>query len=217
MDRLQARSHIYNTLSAVVAFPGEDVRSAIREGLWQNGLQQSFNILDEGYFSGCLEEFQNACSAERMASPQQLADEYDRLFGGSLPDPDGGAEALACMGKIWSLLKGHDCKTAASSDEFDRLFRKTRWPLADMLAHRFRLMGILAELETNSTCSEKIQLEELQLDFVSRFIAPSIPKFCETVIRTSSLDFYHAIGILMQEFVKFEANYLGIPEEMDAG
>ena len=37
-----------------------------------------------------------------------------------------------------------------------------RWPLSDVLRHRFRLMGILAELESNATGSEKIHLEELQ-------------------------------------------------------
>jgi len=119
------------------------------------------------------------------------------------------------MRTIWSLLRDKKCEAAGTGYEFDVVFKKTRCPFTDRLCHRFKLMGILAELESYAAGKEKISLEELQLDFMSRFIASFVPEFCATLIGNASLDFYRAVGILTQEFVKFEGNYLGIPEEMD--
>jgi hypothetical protein len=119
------------------------------------------------------------------------------------------------MRTVWFFLRDKKLDDENFCDDFDRVFPQTGRPLADLLRHRFKLMGILAELESKSKGLAKIDLEEMQLDFTSRFIAPAIPAFCEEIIRNSSLEFYRAAGILIREFIKFEENYLGIPEELD--
>jgi TorA maturation chaperone TorD len=58
-------------------------------------------------------------------------------------------------------------------------------------------------------------LEEVQMKFLSRFILPWVPTFCEKVAEHSDYPFYHHLGNLTKEFINFEKNYLGVPEELN--
>ena len=218
MDRSLARSNIYKMLSIFFAYPKQSVRSLIMNDKRQKGLRESLNMLDEEYFAGCIEDFKNACSVvEKMSSKREMTQDYERLFGGSRSDINNALAASAYMLDVWSVLRGKDCEAVGSYKDFGSEFKKTKRPLSDIICHRLKLMGILAELESKAACSEKIRMEEVQLDFLSKFIVPCIPDFCDEVIKNSFLDFYRALGILTREFVKFEENYLGVPEEMEKG
>ena len=216
MDRSLARSNIYKTLSIFFAYPNESIRSLIRNNQRQKELREWLNMLDDEYFAGCLEDFKNACSAGKMSGKNEMTQEYERVFSGSRSDTHN-ASASSYMRDVWSVLRGKKCAAVGSYKDFGSEFKKTKRPIADMSCHRLKLMGILAELESKAACIEKIRLEEIQLDFLSKFIVPCIPDFCDELIRNSYLDFYRALGILTREFVKFEENYLGIPEEMEKG
>jgi TorA maturation chaperone TorD len=217
MNRSLARSNIYRMLSIFFAYPKESVRSLIMNDQRQRGLRESLNMLDEEYFAGCLEDLKNVCSLEKMPSKREMTQEYERVFGDSRPDINKALAASSYMRDIWSVLHGKKCSAAGSYKDFGSEFKKTKRPMSDMICHRLKLMGILAELESKAACIEKIRLEEIQLDFFSKFIVPCIADFCDELIRNSFLDFYRALGILTREFVKFEENYLGVPEEVEKG
>ena len=86
--------------------------------------------------------------------------------------------------------------------------------LPDHIAHEFEFMGILANQESQATGGEKIGLEEMQMNFFSRFIQPWVPSFCERIEQQSRIPFYRNLAILTQKFIDFEKYYLGIPEEL---
>ncbi len=214
MNRSEVRRNVYKMLCGIVSYPDDRFYSVARDGQLQKELQQSLNFLDEGYFSGCLEDFQCACATETVESQAEMADEYERLFGGLCRFSDD-TESMAFIRGIWRCLEEQKCEDAAFNDQFGRVFQKTAWPSADSLRNRFVLMGIFAERESNAACSERIHLEEMQIDFTSRFISGSVREFCESLVSDSLVDFYRAAGILIREFVAFEESYLGIPDEID--
>lgn len=233
MNRSLARSNIYRMLSRLFHYPDKKFRSFLRDGQWQKELWESLNILDEKYFAGCFEDLTSNCSAEKMASPQEMAIEHERLFSDSLSTIDNGS---GYMQDILSVLPEKMRSSVRSVGDFGkkgeaaensvsgRTKVKTRCHVqkvkpniqkAEFNVKKFEVMAVLAELESKAVCGEKIRLEEVQLDFLSKFIVPSVSIFCEEVIENSTLDFYRTIGFLAREFVKFEENYLGIPEEKD--
>ena len=214
MDRSLARSNTYKMLSILLGYPKEGMRSLIMNSKRQKSFRESLNMLDEKYFAGCLEDFTKASSREKMPGQREMTREYERLFGGSRSDIND-VSAISYMHDLWSLLRGKKCASTGSYKDFDREFKKTDRPLSDMICHRLKLMGVLAELESRAACGERIRLEEVQLDFLSKFLVTCIPDFCDEVIRSSLLDFYRVLGTLTREFIRFEENYLGVPEEME--
>jgi len=54
------------------------------------------------------------------------------------------------------------------------------------------------------------------MTFISRFILPWVPDFCEKIETQSLFPFYRCLGMLTREFVDLERNYLGIPEELNS-
>jgi len=54
------------------------------------------------------------------------------------------------------------------------------------------------------------------MKFFSTFILPWVPDFCDRIEAYTRSPFYRCLGILTREFLNFEKNYLGIPEEVDS-
>ena len=81
--------------------------------------------------------------------------------------------------------------------------------LSDHIASKLKFMGILADQESRVSGGEKIRLEEVQLAFLSRYIIPWVPTFCEKVTKQNGLPFYCVLGELTREFISFEEDYLG--------
>jgi TorA maturation chaperone TorD len=233
MDRSLARSNIYRMLSMLFHYPDKRFHSFLKDGQWQKELGESLNTLDEKYFAGCFEDLTNNCSAEKMASPQEIAMEYERLFSDPPSTIDNGSgymqdvlsvlpekmrSSLKSSGDLWK--KGEAAENSVSGrtkvkTRFHVQKAKPNMQKAGFNVQKFEVMADLAELESKVVCGERIRLEEVQLDFLSKFIVPSVSIFCEEVIANSTLDFYRTIGFLAREFVKFEENYLGVPEETD--
>jgi hypothetical protein len=188
------------------------------DGKWRQNLRESLNILDEKYFEDSFEDFSNACGKGRLASQKDMAFEYRQLFGDF---PAGISDAAGYINDLWSILPEKERPSASGfffndgTHETGREIDRVICEKAELNVQKFELMAILAEMESRAICGERIRLEEIQLDFLSRFMVPAVPDFCEEMIRKSSLDFYRTLGVLTREFVKFEENYLGIPEEMD--
>jgi hypothetical protein len=215
MHRSQVRSDVYKILCGVVSYPDESFYASVREGRLYDGLRHSLNLLDEGYFSGCLEDIRSGCSEGTSVTLEGMAAEYERLFGGSPEGLGDESGTLAAVDRALSLLRDRKGKGMKFSDDGACVYHKTGWPSADSLRMRFGWMGCMAELESKAACSEKIDLEEMQLAFASKFISGVVSAFCEKLIGESAIDFYRAAGMLIREFIAFEENYLGIPDEMD--
>jgi len=215
MNRSQARSNVYKALSDFFAYPDERVRSSIMNKRRQNVLRQSLQLLDEEYFTGCFEGLKRASDVGNIKpGGDEMAREYERLldsFDSYLKD---ASDASDYMMEVWSFMRDKGRRGKGRCRDFEAGFKMTKRPASDAICHRLKLMGILAGLESEALPGEKIHLEEVQLDFLSKFIVPCISNFCDQVILNTFSNFYRALAILTREFVKFEENYLGVPEEL---
>jgi len=199
MDRSMARSNVYKMLSSLFRYPEESNRSLMMMyGQRKKTLEESLNMLDEKYFTSCLEEFMNVCSPDNMASQEEMKD--NSSFIGNLGRVLSDKEPISLR-----FYRGYGSSFKGSDREASVVIYKK----AELNIQQLELMAILAEMESKAVCGEKIGLEELQLVFLSRFIAPSAPFFCEAIIKNSLLGFYRSLALLTREFIKFEGNYLG--------
>jgi TorA maturation chaperone TorD len=217
MDRSLARSSVYRMLSVFFSYPDQGVRSLIINGKERKALRQCLNVLDEEYFSASFEKLESESGVRKMPGKREMIREYERIFSDFRGDENRASAASSYMRGVWSILRQKKCEAVDAYQDFDSEFKTSRIPMSDMICHELKFMGVLSELESRANSGEKIRLEEVQLDFLSRFIVPCIPDFCDGVIKISFLDFYRALGMLTREFVGFEENYLGVPEEIEKG
>jgi len=215
MDRSTARSLIYNMLSLCFVYPDEKVYASITAGEWIREFRGASHLLDEKTFDDYLRAIEQAISGAEEGGGGQLAmaREYSRLFISAFPHliaPPCGSLYLEKEGLI----------SAKTASEVVRFCHEAGFPLKedlhdlpDHIAHELEFMGTLAAEEGRASGNEKIKLEEIQMNFLSRFILPWVPIFCEKVVEHSHYPFYHHLGNLTKQFINFEKNYLGVPEE----
>jgi DMSO reductase family type II enzyme chaperone len=213
MDRSTARSFIYNRLSAFYLYPDEKVYASIAEGEWMRRFREAFQLLDEKIFDDCLRAIGQAIFRTNEAEQLAMAQEYTRLFTNAFP----GAIAPPCGSSY--LHKEGQVPTRTISEVL-RFYHEVGFNLKgdlrdfpDHIAHELEFMAFLAGEEGQASGNEKIKLEEVQMNFLSQFILPWVPSFCEKVAKHSLHAFYHYLGNLTKEFINFEKNYLGVPEE----
>ncbi len=217
MDRSTARSLIYNMLSLCYVYPDEKVYASIAEGEWVRGVREALHLLDERNFDDGLRAIEQAISGVNEGERLAMAREYTRLFIDALPD------AIAPLyGSIY--LEREGLFSAETTSEVLRFYREGGFTLKeglhdlpDHIAHEMGFMGLLADQESRASGGGRILLEEVQLDFLSRYITPWVRIFCKKVTEQSLLPFYSILGNLTQEFIGFEQNYLGMSEEQKMG
>jgi TorA maturation chaperone TorD len=215
MDRSTARSLIYNMLSLCYFYPDEKVYASIAEGEWIRGFREALHLLDEKNFDNYLRGIEQAISGTEEGEQLAMAREHTRLFINAFPHviaPPYGSFYLKKEGLVSAETTSevlhfyHDGGFTLKEDLHD---------LLDHIAHELEFMGILAGEESQASGNEKIKLEEIQMNFLSRFILPWVPTFCQKVAEHSRYPFYHYLGNLTEEFINFEKNYLGVPEELN--
>ena len=215
MDRSAARSRIYSTLSLCYVCPEERVYASIAAGEWIRGVREASRLLDENIFDDHLRAIEQAISGIGEDEQQAMTREYKRLFTDVFPHviaPPYGSFYLEKNGLVSAKATSevlhfyHEAGFTLKEDLRD---------LPDHITHELEFMGILASEEGQAMGNEKIKLEEIQMNFLSRFILPWVPTFCEKVLDHSRYPYYHHLGNLTKEFINFEKNYLGVPEELN--
>jgi len=216
MDRSTARSLIYNTLSLCYLYPDEKVYASIAAGEWIREFREALHLLDEINFDDYLRAIAQAISGAKEGEQLAMAREYTRLFIDAFPHviaPPYGSFYLEKEGLVF----------AKTTSEVLRFYHEAAFTLneglhdlPDHIAHELEFMGLLADQESRASSGGRIRMEEVQLDFLSRYIIPWVPLFCKKVTEQSLLPFYSILGNLTQKFIGFEQNYLGMPEERDA-
>jgi len=215
MDRSTARSLIYNMLSFCYLYPNEKVYASIAAGEWITDLREALRLLDEKNFDDCLIGIEQAISAMGEAEQQAMAREYKRLFTDAFP------HAIAPLYGSFYLEKDGLLSAKATSEvlhfyhEAGFTLKEDLRDLPDHIAHELEFMGILASEEGQAMGNEKIRLEEIQMNFLSRFILPWVPALCQKVAEHSRYPFYRHLANLTKEFINFEKNYLGVLEELN--
>ena len=215
MDRSTARSLIYNTLSLCYIYPDDKVYASIARIGWIRGFRDVFNLLDEKTFDDNLRAIEQVISGAEEGKQLGMAREYTRLFINAFPHviaPPYGSIYLEKEGPISAKTT---LQVLRFYHEAGFTFKEDHPGLPDHIAHELEFMGILAGEESQESWKEKIKLEEIQMNFLSRFILPWVPAFCEKVMEHSRYPFYVYLGKLTKEFVNFEKNYLGVPEELN--
>lgn len=216
MNRSLARSVIYATLSGLYAYPDEEVCAWIAGGAWLKPVTEALDFLIEDRFVDCLRGFGEAVAGKREDTPQELRREYARLFMDGFPRELAPPRASAYMAKEGPVSE----KTAANVLAFYRergfAFEGGVGDFPDHIAPEMRFMGTLAERAAQAAGHEKIDLEEDQMVFFSRFVLPWVSFFCIRLTDQTRLPFYRSAAALTRGFVAFEKNYLGVPEEDNA-
>jgi len=215
MDRSTARSLIYNMLAMCYVYPDEKVYALIAEGEWMRGFREALNLLDKKIFADYLRAIEQAISGAKEAEQLAMAREYTRLFVDAFPDaiaPPYGSfylqkEGLVPTRTISEVLRFyHGAGFSLKGNLHD---------LPDHVANELEFMAFLASKESQALGNERIKSEEIQMNFLSRFILPWVPTFCEKMVEHSCHPFYGYLGNLTKEFINFEKNYLGVPEELN--
>ncbi len=213
MDRSLARSLIYNTLSLCYLYPDEKVYASIAAGEWIRGFKDALHLLDEENFDDCLRPFEQAIIGPSEDEQLAMVREYTRLF------IDASPYVIAPLyGSFYLEKEGLD--SGGTTSEVLRIYHEAGFtPKEDLhpahLAYELEFMGLLADQESRASGGGRIRLEEVQMDFLSRYITSWVPFFCKKVTEQSLLPFYSILGNLTQEFIGFEQNYLGMPEEKE--
>jgi TorA maturation chaperone TorD len=215
MERSLARSNTYHILSRCFTYPDERIYSWIWEGEWLIKLRHSLSLLADNNFEGYLIAFEEGIDGKQKVTQVEMAREYARFFDiVSLHAVDPPCDSI-------DLEKGTSALEQANTEEL-RFFHEAGFTLredledrSDHIVSKLELMGILADQESRVSGGEKIRLEEVQLAFLSGYIIPWVPTFCEKVTKQNGLPFYCVLGELTREFISFEKDYLGFTEEID--
>lgn len=215
MDRSTARSLIYNMLSLCYLYPDEGVYASIAAGEWITDLREALHLLDEKNFDDCLTAIEQAISGAAEGEQLATAREFTRLFINASPHVIAPPYASFYLEKEGLVSAKTISEVLRFYHEAGFTLKEDLSDLPDHIAHELEFMGILAGAESQTSGNEKIELEEIQMNFLSRFILPWVPTFCETLVEHSRHPFYHHLCNLTKEFINFEKNYLGVPEELN--
>lgn len=220
MNRSEARGIVYSTLSGCYRFPDGRLVRWMEEGAWVKPLQRAFGLLIEG--SG---DFQPCWGAFVLEKREGMACEMMRDYRHLFINPFPGTDSPLCGSAHpdrWELqdVPGPGITIGSVSPGYGQngyALQEDLRDVRDPIVNDFEFMGILADRAARLTGAEKIRLEEVQMDFFSRFLLPWVPRFCGRVAQEASLPFYRHLGELTGQFIDFEKNYLGVTEEGDAG
>lgn len=216
MNRSMVRSNIYHMLSLCYTYPDEEVCSWIMEREWIEEMKKGFGFLTDENFEEYFESFKKSLSGEREEVALEMSREYTRLFINGFPRvvaPPYGSVYLEKDGLVFG-------RTTSGVLQFYHgagfTLKEEIGDLPDHIAHEFEFMEILTAREAQTTGSEKVRLEETQMDFLSHYVFSWIPAFCERVREDSKSAFYRTLADLTGEFIHLEKNYLGVPEEANS-
>jgi DMSO reductase family type II enzyme chaperone len=211
-----ARSNIYNILSLCYTYPDEKVCSWIMGREWIEEMRKAFGFLTDENLEEYFESFERHLSGEKEEVALEMSREYTRLFINGFPHvvaPPYGSVYLEKDGLVFG-------KTTSEVLRFYHgagfTLKEEIGDLPDHIAHELEFMGILTTREAQTTGAEKVQLEEIQMNFLSHYLLSWIPTFCERVREDSKLAFYQTLADLTGEFLHLEKNYLGVPEEANS-
>ena len=215
MDRSTARSLIYSRFSLCYVYPNEKVYASIAAGEWTSEVREALRLLDGKNFDEYLRGIEQAIAGAKEGEQLAMAREYTRLFINAFPHVIAPPYGSIYLEKERLVSAKTTSEVLRFYHEAGFTFKEDLHDLPDHIAHELEFMGILAGEESQASGNEKIKLEEIQMNFLSRFILPWVPTFCEKVAEHSRYPFYHYLGNLTKEFINFEKNYLGVPEELN--
>ncbi|MGQ9510111.1 MAG: TorD/DmsD family molecular chaperone [Thermodesulfobacteriota bacterium] len=216
MNRLKARSEIYNILSLCYTYPDENVGNWIINGEWIDDLREFLCFLTEEDFENYLLNFQKFISQNNRDLLLELAREYTRLFINAFPHVVAPPYASVYMEKNGRIFGRTASEVLQFYHQNGFTIKEDLKDLPDHIAHEFEFLAILTAKEAETSGIDRVRLEEIQIEFFSRFILPWINSFCERIYKESRSLFYRSLAQLTKEFISLEKNYLGIPEDQNS-
>jgi TorA maturation chaperone TorD len=216
MDRSTARSLIYNTLSLCYVYPDEKVYASIAMSGWIRGFRKALHLLDEKIFENCLRAIEQAIPGAKEDEQLAMAQEYTRLFINAFPHVIAPPYGSIYLEKEGLVLVETTSEVLHFYHEVGFILKEDLRDRPDHVANELEFMAFLAGKESQASGNEKITLEEVQMNFLCQFILQWVPTFCDKVAEHSRYPFYYHLGNLTKEFINFEKNYLGIPEELNS-
>lgn len=201
-ESMLARSYIYRLLSEVFErIPDVELIAALRAPEFADAMRK------EGYDFGLGE-----LPAGDVEAALEVRVDFTQLFVGpgsyiprygSLFDP----EERASDGRLWS-------DTTAEADRFMRSYGMTieKGRIPDHVAIEMSFMGQVvahqAALLAEGNASDIESWQGVHRKFLSEFLLPWVPRFCQRVIEDAKLPFYREAARLMLDFLRKEESAL---------
>lgn len=212
MERSLARSNVYSLLSLCFSYPNDEIYGFIARGERLREARKSLHMLADDHFEECLRLFEEVSCGGKRATQWEMAHQYERCAIDASPRtaPFRDATSPGNGGSVFGQ----------TTSEVLRCFREAGFTpspgdISGHISQQLEFMSFLAKQESRASRRERIRLEEIQLDFLSRFLIAQVSIYGQRVMNQNGSPFYLALGDVTREFIGFERNYLGMPEEKE--
>ncbi|HHT9131360.1 MAG TPA: TorD/DmsD family molecular chaperone [Candidatus Tripitaka californicus] len=213
-----ARSSFYGILSRGFAYPTEEVLGEIKAGATSNELKGSAACLGEGL----LQSVEALCEAmEREIAPlglREVEGGYNRIFSMGLLCPHH--ETFYTSAHVF--MKSQDLADIQGFyNAFGFRLAEEQKELADFIGTELEFMYVLCFKEYHAIKKgekDKADLcREAQAKFVEGHIGTWTEAFSMTLTVSSHMDYFITLGRLLEKFVDFDCQYLGVaPKKVSA-
>jgi TorA maturation chaperone TorD len=203
-----ARSNVYETLSLCFSYPWGQVLPWFLERAWIKETERSIRLLSREISIEPLRHMDDYLFKAETEVGLELTREYTRLFINAfprVPAPPYGSVYL----EESRLVHGRttmDVLNFYRSTGFEPNFEQKELP--DHISLEMEFLGILAARESRTGHRGANWPGHLRQEFLSRFVLPWVPSFCEHIISDTDSPFYRALGCLTAEFLAYEHSCL---------
>lgn len=144
----------------------------IINGEWIDDLRESLYFLTEEDFGNYLLNFQKFLSRNNKDLFLELAREYTRLFINAFPHVVAPPHASVYMEKNGRIFGRTASEVLQFYHQNGFTLKEDLKDLPDHIAHELEFLAILTAREVEASEIDRVRLEEIQIEFFSRFILP---------------------------------------------
>jgi TorA maturation chaperone TorD len=211
-ERSIVRSNVYETLSLCFSYPWGQVLPWFLERAWIKEMERSIRSLNKKLSIEPLRHMDDYLSKAATDFGLELTREYTRLFIDANPrvqaPPYGSVyldESRMVQGKTTL-----DVLNFYRSTGFEPNFEQKELP--DHISLEMEFLGILSARESRTGHKGANWPGHLRREFLSRYVLPWVPLFCEHIKSNTVSPFYRALGSLTAEVLAYEHSCLNTLE-----
>jgi TorA maturation chaperone TorD len=207
-----ARRVVYEALSLCFSYPWGQVLPWFLERAWIKETERSIRSLSRKISIEPLRHMDDYLSNEETDFGLELTREYTRLFINAIPRvpaPPYGSVYLEESRMVYGKTT-MDVLNFYRSTGFEPNFEQKELP--DHISLEMEFLGILAARESRTGHMGANWPGHLRQEFLSRFVLPWVPSFCEHIKGNTVSPFYRALGSLTAEFLAYEHSCLNTIE-----
>ncbi len=212
-EEVLARSTIYSHLAAAFAYPVEEYLQGLKSGEIVAGLKGAASFFaKEKELGAAVDSF---CEAVEKEVPsltiRDLEGEYSRIFSMGQICPHNETE----YNSSHVFMKGQDMADIAGFyNAFGFKMSQEEKALADFIGTELEFMHAITFKEHHALEKgeeEHVEIcREAQEKFLEGHLGTWVSAFSKVLSATTHLEYFRALGRLLEEFVAFDGKYLGV-------